>query len=506
MAGPAVTIDSNHKVVNEGTIQITNSDGARGISANAGITGAITNAATGKIIIDDGFKTFAQMMIDDHTKANQELAQLAQAKDLEMSDEATLMDKAKAMILKLRDGENFDEAYANNQVKAHEETIELFKKEANTNTLLDEHIEQIMAVFDSKTNVDHFARSVSHADIAANDYNLSVSSYVEGALCGNVQRTSGKFYATEHAVVVTPSGGVNIDWAFHLLTHMNLNQYASQSAQPGLAVGKIESLKIPIPCPDNPKKSLEIQAEIVRILDTFTELTAELTARTKQYNHYRDQLLSFSGAEAEWKPLSEIGEFIRGKRFTKEDYVDDGIDVIHYGEIYTRYGVWAKQTFSKVRSDMEKSLRYAMPNDVVITDVGETVEDVGKAVAWLGEEKVAIHDHCYAFRHAMNPKFVAYCMQTASFIVEKAKYVARTKVNTLLINGFSKISIPVPYPNDPEKSLAEQNRIVAILDKFDALTNSISEGLPREIELRQKQYEHYRDMLLSFPKPEEMAA
>jgi type I restriction enzyme S subunit len=97
-------------------------------------------------------------------------------------------------------------------------------------------------------------------------------------------------------------------------------------------------------------------------------------------------------------------------------------------------------------------------------------------------------------------------MQTSSFIAEKAKYVARTKVNTLLINGFSKVTIPVPYPNDPEKSLDVQARIVAILDKFDTLTNSISEGLPREIELRQKQYEYYRDLLLSFPRPEEVAA
>jgi type I restriction enzyme S subunit len=155
---------------------------------------------------------------------------------------------------------------------------------------------------------------------------------------------------------------------------------------------------------------------------------------------------------------------------------------------------------------MEASLRYAEPGDVVITDVGETVEDVGKAVAWLGDDKVAIHDHCYAFRHSMNPKFVSYCMQTESFISKKAKYVARTKVNTLLINGFSKIEIPVPFPNDSEKSLAEQARIVAILDKFDVVTNSISEGLPREIELRQKQYEYYRDLLLNFPKQEEAEA
>ena len=269
----------------------------------------------------------------------------------------------------------------------------------------------------------------------------------------------------------------------------------------------IGKLLIPIPCPNNPEKSLAIQSEIVRILDKFTALTAELTAelsmRKKQYNYYRDQLLSFKEGEVEWKTLGEIGEFIRGKRFTKADYVEDGgISVIHYGEIYTRYGVYTTHSLSQVRADMAASLRYAKHGDVVITDVGETVEDVGKAVAWLGDDDIAIHDHCYAFRHSLNPKFISYYMQTDSFISEKAKYVARTKVNTLLINGFSKIMIPVPYPKDHEKSLKEQARIVEILDKFDTLTNSITEGLPREIELRQKQYEYYRDLLFSFPKPE----
>lgn len=189
--------------------------------------------------------------------------------------------------------------------------------------------------------------------------------------------------------------------------------------------------------------------------------------------------------------LNEIGEFIRGRRFTKADYVEDGVPCIHYGEIYTRYGAAADSAISHVRADMAASLRYAKPGDVVITDVGETVEDVGKAVAWVGAEDVAIHDHCYAFRHSMNPKFVSYCMQTSSFIAEKAKYVARTKVNTLLIGGFSKIRIPVP-------SLEEQERIVAILDKFDALVNDISVGLPAEIAARRRQYAYYRDRLLTF--------
>jgi type I restriction enzyme S subunit len=189
--------------------------------------------------------------------------------------------------------------------------------------------------------------------------------------------------------------------------------------------------------------------------------------------------------------LSEIGKFIRGKRFTKADFVADGIGCIHYGEIYTHYGTSSTSIISHVRPDFASTLRFAQPGDVVLVDVGETVEDVGKAVAWLGNTEVAIHDHCYAFRHSMNPSFVSYCMQTSAFSAEKRKYIARTKVNTLLINGFAKIKIPVP-------PLEEQGRIVAILDKFDALVNDLSSGLPAEIAARRKQYEHYRDRLLTF--------
>lgn len=277
-----------------------------------------------------------------------------------------------------------------------------------------------------------------------------------------------------------------------------------------LSARDMAKIAIPIPCPDDPNKSLAIQGEIVQILDNFTKLTAELnselTARKKQYSYYRDQLLSPEGGDVEWRKLEEIGEFIRGKRFTKADYVDEGIDAIHYGEIYTHYGVFAHQALSKVRSDMASSLRYAQPNDVVIAGVSETIEDIGKAVAWLGEESVAIHDDSYAFRHTMNAKFIAYAMQTDAFHDQKVKYVSSGKVKRLLIDGIKNVRLPVPYPNDPQKSLEEQARIVAILDKFDTLTTSLTGGLPREIALRERQYAYYRDLLLSFPKPDEMAA
>lgn len=191
--------------------------------------------------------------------------------------------------------------------------------------------------------------------------------------------------------------------------------------------------------------------------------------------------------------LSEIGRFVRGRRFTKADYVARGIPAVHYGEIYTHFGTAADSALSQVRADMVGSLRFAQPGDVILTDVGETVDDVGKAVAWLGSGRVAIHDHCYAFRHSMNPSYIAYCMQTARFRREKARFIARTKVNTLLIKGFSTIQIPVP-------PLDEQTRVVANLGKFDTLVNDLSIGLPAELEARRKQYHYYRDRLLTFPE------
>ncbi|KFC07075.1 type I restriction-modification system, specificity subunit S [Trabulsiella guamensis ATCC 49490] len=328
---------------------------------------------------------------------------------------------------------------------------------------------------------------------------------------GEIGYSSSPFWAADDVYYVASVDLLNNKFLYHYLLSQK-NKILSQvrrASIPRLSKTALDKLYVPVPCPNNSEKSFAIQSEIVRILDAFTaltaELTAELNARQKQYNYYRDLLLTFDGqsgsravgqVEVKWKMLREIGEFIRGKRFTKADYADNGVSVIHYGDIYTKYGISTTQALNRVRADMASSLRYAQPGDIIITDVGETVEDVGKAVAWLGNNKVAIHDHCYAFRHTMNPKFVSYYMQTTSFIAEKAKYIARTKVKTLLVNNYSKIAIPVP-------PVEEQDRIVTILDKFDALTNSITVGLPREIELRQKQYEYYRDMLLSFPQPEQ---
>jgi len=251
-----------------------------------------------------------------------------------------------------------------------------------------------------------------------------------------------------------------------------------------------------------------VQSEIVRILDNFTELTAELTAelraRKKQYSYYRDKLLTFEDGEVGLKPLDEVGEFIRGKRFVRDDIKDDGYPCIHYGEMYTHYNIWAKNSKSFVSPELleTKKLRTAEYGDVVIVAAGETIEDIGRGTAWLGDRGVVIHDACFFFKSSLNPKYVAYFTRTRFFHDQIKKHISSGKISAINANGLGKAQIPIPFPNDPDKSLAEQEKIVSILDKFDTLTNSISEGLPKEIELRQKQYEYYRDLLLSFPKKE----
>jgi type I restriction enzyme S subunit len=259
--------------------------------------------------------------------------------------------------------------------------------------------------------------------------------------------------------------------------------------------------EIPIPCPDNLKKSLEIQKKIVRILDSFTELTAELTveltARKKQYSYFREQLFSFDENEVQHLPMGDakIGEFQRGKRFVKDDMILKGIPCIHYGEMYTHYGTFAAETKSFLSEELVKSknLRIADNGDVVIVAAGETIEDIGMGTAWLGDEGVVIHDACFSYKSKLNPKYIAYFTRSKQFHDQIKKHISSGKISSINAIGLGKALIPIPSPE-------EQERIVTILDKFDVLTTSISEGLPMEIKLRKKQYEYYRDMLLTFPK------
>ena len=290
---------------------------------------------------------------------------------------------------------------------------------------------------------------------------------------------------------------VDVKFAFYyfFIICEKAKKTVNNSSMPSVQMGELRKWLFPIP-------PLSVQTKIVQILDTFTAITAELTAelaaeldmRNKQYQYYRDKLLSeneLAKVGFEWKSLGEVGEFIRGKRFVKTDIIEFGTPCIHYGEIYTHYDIWADKTRSYISPELAKNLRFARKNDVIIVSAGETVEDIGKGVAWLGEEPVVVHDACFVFRSEINPKYVSYFLRTKSFHDQIKKHISYGKIASINSQGLSKAIIPIP-------PLAEQARIVAILDKFDTLTQSISDGLPREIELRQQQYEYYREALLSF--------
>ncbi|MDA8413690.1 MAG: restriction endonuclease subunit S [Desulfobacteraceae bacterium] len=261
----------------------------------------------------------------------------------------------------------------------------------------------------------------------------------------------------------------------------------STVASIGMAI--LKKIRIPVP-------PLEVQREVVKILDTFTkleaELEAELEARQRQYKYYRDALLGFDDREnIRWATLGEIGNFVRGSGIQKSDFTESGVGCIHYGQIHTHYGTWANESKSFISPDFAARLRKARTGDLVIATTSEDDEAVAKAVAWLGDENVAVSTDAYIFQHSLNPKYVSYFFQTELFQSQKKPHITGTKVRRISGESMAKIRMPVP-------PLDEQERIVAILDKFDTLVNDLSSGLPAELKARRQQYAHYRDRLLSF--------
>jgi type I restriction enzyme, S subunit len=273
------------------------------------------------------------------------------------------------------------------------------------------------------------------------------------------------------------------------------NRLVSGGGQPQFNANVLKDVKILIP-------PLETQAEIVRILDTFTALTAELTAeltdRKKQYNYYRDRLLTFEKGEVEWKTLGEVAlDFGRGKSKHRprndpklyggnNPFIQTGDirNASHIIEIYS-------QTYSEIGLKQSK----LWPKGTLCITIA----------ANIAETSILGFDACFPDSVI---GFVANPEETTSGYVEYLLSSLKTKLEEMgqgsaqsNINMGTFENLRLPFP-----PLAEQVRIASLLDKFDTLTTSISEGLPLEIALRQKQYEYYRDLLLTFPKSEEVEA
>ena len=272
---------------------------------------------------------------------------------------------------------------------------------------------------------------------------------------------------------------------YHYIKTIDLMSLDTGSGRPSLTQAILNPIQIPIPSPNNPEKSLAIQSEIVRILDAFTqltaELTAELTARKKQYDYYREQLLTFEDGEVEWKELGRLAENLDSKRKPITSGLRDVGKIPYYG---------ASGIVDYVRD-------YIFNGDfLLVSEDGANLLARNTPIAFSisGKSWVNNHAHVLKFETYAERRYIEFYLNS----IDLTPYISGAAQPKLNKKNLESISIPNPAPE-------EKARIVAILDKFDTLTTSLSEGLPHEIELRKKQYEYYRDLLLSFPKPVEGA-
>lgn len=306
------------------------------------------------------------------------------------------------------------------------------------------------------------------------NFNLGRWNDRDGVLC---QRTC-KIESKDEEIVVN-------NYLFHLLGPIFkvIEDNTPGGSVKHLSAKVINAIEIPLP-------PLPIQQKIVSVLDSFTTLIdkmkQEVEKRKKQMEYYREKQLS-PKADCEVKTLGEIGTFTRGNGLQKTDFTEDGYPCIHYGQIHTYYGTSTYSTKSFCEEEFAKRLRKAKTGDLLIATTSEDVEACCKATVWLGEGEVAFSGDSYCYSHNQNPKYIAYLFQTEMFAKQKRMVAKGAKV--VRVTGESMENFSFAFP-----SLSKQSEIVSTLDKFESYITK----LEKMIVLRQKQYEYYREQLLTF--------
>lgn len=189
----------------------------------------------------------------------------------------------------------------------------------------------------------------------------------------------------------------------------------------------------------------------------------------------------------EYKTLGSFATISRGGNFQKKDFRDDGFPCIHYGQIYTKYGLFVDKTVSFISPACASKQKTASKNDIIMAVTSENIEDVCKCIVWLGDGEVAVSGHSAIIRHSQNPKYLAYYFHSRMFFDQKRKLAHGTKVIEVTPDKLASVKIPLP-------PIEVQREIVRILDNFTGLTAELT----AELTARQKQYEYYRDKLLAY--------
>ncbi len=187
----------------------------------------------------------------------------------------------------------------------------------------------------------------------------------------------------------------------------------------------------------------------------------------------------------ECKPLSEIATITRGGSLQKKDFTESGVPCIHYGQIYTKYGLFTDKTFTFVSEATAIRQKKAVTGDIVMAVTSENIEDVCKCVVWLGEEDVAVSGHTAIIHHNQDAKYLAYYFHSSMFFAQKAKLAHGTKVIEVTPDKLNGVIVPVP-------PLEVQREIVRVLDNFTFLSAELS----AELSARRKQYDFYLNSLL----------
>ena len=198
----------------------------------------------------------------------------------------------------------------------------------------------------------------------------------------------------------------------------------------------------------------------------------------------------------EYKKLGEIATISRGGNFQKKDFLTEGVPCIHYGQIYTKYGLFADKTFTFISEECAKKQKMAQPNDIVMAVTSENIEDVCKCLAWLGDKPVAVSGHSAIIHHNQNAKYLVYYFHSQMFFAQKRKLAHGTKVIEVTPDALVDIALPVP-------PVEVQREIVRMLDSYTESVVELQRQLTAELAARKTQYSFYRDKLLTFNTPVE---